>query len=222
MLFTARRHRRANGSAVFQIFLNASPGAPADTHICVAKISTSFLGTEYVMSGIVEETNSPSQNDDGFHGGKGENAGSIISCELGAVAYAQNLMGTKGPRKIAVVLPKLVPSGDSTWELQPALGQDSLLTKHRHGDTNSCIILSNRAPRWNSAIGAYCLNFGGRVTQASVKNMQLVSHDNPDRVIVQFGRVGAEEFTLDYAFPVTPLQAFLVALSALDPKLGCE
>jgi tubby-related protein 1 len=43
-----------------------------------------------------------------------------------------------------------------------------------------------------------------------------------DRVIVQFGRVAAQEFTLDYAFPATPLQAFAVALASLDPKLGCE
>jgi tubby-related protein 1 len=43
-----------------------------------------------------------------------------------------------------------------------------------------------------------------------------------DRVVLQFGRVGQDEFTLDYQFPVTPLQAFAVALASLDPKLGCE
>lgn len=43
-----------------------------------------------------------------------------------------------------------------------------------------------------------------------------------ERVVLQFGKVGPEEFTLDYAFPVTPVQAFMVALASLDPKLGCE
>ena len=38
-------------------------------------------------------------------------------------------------------------------------------------------------------LGAYCLNFGGRVTHASVKNFQLVSDDNPERIILQFGKV---------------------------------
>ena len=37
-------------------------------------------------------------------------------------------------------------------------------------------------------LGAYCLNFGGRVTHASVKNFQLVSEEDPDRVILQFGK----------------------------------
>lgn len=40
------------------------------------------------------------------------------------------------------------------------------------------VVLRNKAPKWNEAIGAFCLNFGGRVTHASVKNFQLVSVDN--------------------------------------------
>lgn len=38
-------------------------------------------------------------------------------------------------------------------------------------------------------LGAFCLNFGGRVTHASVKNFQLVAEDEPDSVILQFGKV---------------------------------
>jgi tubby and related proteins len=41
-------------------------------------------------------------------------------------------------------------------------------------------------------------------------------------VVLQFGRVGTDEFSLDYQFPITPLQAFAIALAALDPKLACE
>lgn len=98
-----------------------------------------------------------------------------------------------------------------------------LWCRYRQGNLDGyCIVLRNRPPRWNESLGAYCLNFGGRVTQASVKNLQLVSPDDLDRVIVQFGRVDSDEFTLDYAFPATPLQAFAAALASLDPKLGCE
>jgi len=39
-------------------------------------------------------------------------------------------------------------------------------------------VLRNKPPKWNDTLNAYCLNFGGRVTQASVKNFQLVSVDN--------------------------------------------
>ena len=50
------------------------------------------------------------------------------------------------------------------------------------------IPLYNQPPRWNDQLGAYCLNFSGRVTQASVKNFQLVS-EHEDRVLLQFGKV---------------------------------
>ena len=94
--------------------------------------------------------------------------------------------------------------------------------RQRQGDTSECIVLRNRPPRWNPALGAYCLHFGGRVTHASVKNIQLIADDDADRILLQFGKIGADSFTLDYQFPVTPLQAFAVALASLDPKLGCE
>lgn len=49
-------------------------------------------------------------------------------------------------------------------------------------------LLRNKAPRWNDALGAYCLNFGGRVTHASVKNFQLVALDDPEHIVLQFGK----------------------------------
>ena len=51
------------------------------------------------------------------------------------------------------------------------------------------MVLQNKAPRWNEALNAYCLNFKGRVTQASVKNFQLASAADPDTVLLQFGKV---------------------------------
>ena len=47
-------------------------------------------------------------------------------------------------------------------------------------------------------MGAYVLNFYGRVTMASVKNFQLVSTEDFDRIILQFGRVAKDEFTMDF------------------------
>lgn len=49
-----------------------------------------------------------------------------------------------------------------------------------------------------SKVGAYVLNFYGRVTMASVKNFQLVSTEDVDRIILQFGRVARDEFTMDF------------------------
>ena len=38
--------------------------------------------------------------------------------------------------------------------------------------------LVNKSPSWNEQSQSYVLNFHGRVTQASVKNFQIVHPDN--------------------------------------------
>lgn len=66
------------------------------------------------------------------------------------------------------------------------------------------------------------LNFNGRVTMASVKNFQLVSPEDQERVVLQFGRVSKDLFTMDFQWPLTPAQAFAICLSSFDYKLACE
>ena len=75
------------------------------------------------------------------------------------------------------------------------------------------ISLINKPPRWNDQVGAYVLNFNGRVTMASVKNFQLVDQLDHDNIILQFGRVAKDEFTCDFQWPISPFQAFAITLS---------
>ena len=41
-------------------------------------------------------------------------------------------------------------------------------------------------------------------------------------ILMQFGRVADDVFTMDYRYPMCALQAFGVALSSFDSKLACE
>lgn len=91
------------------------------------------------------------------------------------------------------------------------------------------LILKNKSPRWHEQLQCWCLNFRGRVTVASVKNFQLVaSGENApngqdyDKVILQFGKVGKDLFTMDYAYPISAFQAFAICLSSFDTKIACE
>jgi len=43
-----------------------------------------------------------------------------------------------------------------------------------------------------------------------------------DHVVMQFGRVGKDAFTMDYQWPLCGLQAFGIALSSFDYKIACE
>ena len=66
------------------------------------------------------------------------------------------------------------------------------------------------------------LNFDGRVTMPSVKNFQLVEPDDEERVVLLFGRVDRDRFSMDVQWPLSPLQAFGIALTSLEYKLGVE
>ncbi|GMH21573.1 hypothetical protein Nepgr_023415 [Nepenthes gracilis] len=99
------------------------------------------------------------------------------------------------------------------------------------------LVLRNKAPRWHEQLQCWCLNFRGRVTVASVKNFQLIAAMQPaagaptpsqpaqsdhDKIILQFGKVGKDMFTMDYRYPLSAFQAFAICLSSFDTKLACE
>lgn len=43
-----------------------------------------------------------------------------------------------------------------------------------------------------------------------------------DYIVMQFGRVADDAFTLDYNYPLCAVQAFAIALSSFDGKIACE
>ena len=88
-------------------------------------------------------------------------------------------------------------------------------------DDFGLLALQNRPPWWNLELGAFVLNFGGRVSVASVKNFQLCDKNDQDHIMLQFGRIqGRHSFTMDYQHPLTAVQAFAVAISSLQSKIS--
>ncbi|GAB4820012.1 hypothetical protein N2152v2_007058 [Parachlorella kessleri] len=172
------------------------------------KLRANFIGTEFVCYDDAEKPRSGVSNS--------------ARSELVGVTYQTNVLGTKGPRKMTVLIPKLDAYADKPIKMQPDSHRDGMLARYKCYDLQDMVVLRNKPPKWNDTLNAYCLNFGGRVTQASVKNFQLVSVDNMERIILQFGKVGPDVFTMDYAYPMTALQAFAICLSSFDSKLACE
>jgi len=88
-------------------------------------------------------------------------------------------------------------------------------------DDFGLLALQNRPPWWNIELGAFVLNFGGRVSVASVKNFQLCDRNDPDHIMLQFGRIqGRHSFTMDFQFPLSPVQAFAIAISSLQSRIS--
>uniref|UniRef100_A0A8C0GSU7 Tubby-like protein n=1 Tax=Chelonoidis abingdonii TaxID=106734 RepID=A0A8C0GSU7_CHEAB len=141
--------------------------------------------------------------------------------ELAAICYETNVLGFKGPRKMSVIIPGM-NMNHKRIPIRPRSEHESLLSKWQNKNLENLIELHNKAPVWNDDTQSYVLNFHGRVTQASVKNFQIVHENDPDYIVMQFGRVAEDVFTLDYNYPLCALQAFAIGLSSFDSKLACE
>jgi tubby-related protein 1 len=186
----------------------------------LGKLRSNFLGTEYIIydGGNNPQYDNSSYDDDG--NGK-------IRCELGVVLYdtATNL-GAKGPRKMKACIGKVDNEGKQTKVWQPMNETDDRMAisfkEKEPSQTKNLICLTSMPPSWNNEVKAYAFNFNGKVIMPSVKNFQLTEESNPEKILLQFGRTGKDEFSLDVQWPLSPFQAFAFALSSFDSKLGCD
>ncbi|XP_061741198.1 tubby-related protein 1-like isoform X4 [Nerophis ophidion] len=141
--------------------------------------------------------------------------------ELAGIIYETNVLGMKGPRRMTVIIPGM-DKDDERVALRPRNDCDGLLIRHQNRRMENLIELHNKTPVWNEETSSHVLNFNGRVTQASIKNFQIVHDKDLDYIVMQFGRIADDIFTLDFKYPLCAVQAFAIALSSFDGKLACE
>ncbi|XP_078105183.1 TUB like protein 1b [Sander vitreus] len=141
--------------------------------------------------------------------------------ELAGIIYETNVLGMKGPRRMTVVIPGMDKNNERV-PLRPRNDCDGLLIRHQYRKMDNLIELHNKTPVWNEETASHVLNFNGRVTQASIKNFQIVHSKDVDYIVMQFGRIADDIFTLDFKYPMCAVQAFAIALSSFDGKMACE
>ena len=141
----------------------------------------------------------------------------IAGVRFERVSLVNQIKDGNQPRKMKVVVPPLneaaVPVPNRTQDSDAgslaeklaeyeatALGKGS---KELHVFESKDPVLEN---------GNYRLNFHGRVSKPSVKNFQMVSRENIDDIICQFGKVDEDIFHLDFKAPINAYQAFAFAL----------
>uniref|UniRef100_A0A8C5SCS5 Tubby-like protein n=1 Tax=Laticauda laticaudata TaxID=8630 RepID=A0A8C5SCS5_LATLA len=175
----------------------------------IGKLRSNLMGTRFSVF------------DNGVNPDRANADWSNVRQELAAVIYETNVLGFKGPRKMTVVIPGM-NSDNERVPIRPRNDNDGLLMRWQNKIMDSLIELHNKAPLWNDETQSYVLNFHGRVTHASVKNFQIVHSEDPEYIVLQFGRVADDVFTMDYNYPLCAVQAFAIALSSFDGKLACE
>lgn len=126
--------------------------------------------------------------------------------QLAYVFQETNVLGFKGPRKMTVIIPGMLEN-DERVSIRPKNVRlksqyfktmlmtsmsgifhrnilhllqelETLLVRHANNNTDKLVTLVNKSPSWNEQTQSYVLNFHGRVTQASVKNFQIIHPDN--------------------------------------------
>ena len=212
-LLSARKRKKSKSSN-YVISLDEEDMARQSGNF-FAKLRSNFVGTEFTL---YDKGSKPGEKPDG------KSAGLAPREDLGAVTYQYNVLGTRGPRKMKGFIPRVDENGQrAKFVATTRDGAHGILDCHKHGRSDDLIAMTNKSPRWNEQMQAYCLNFNGRVTHASVKNFQLVDElDEDERVVLQFGKVGKDMFTMDFQWPMSALQAFAICLTSFDSKLACE
>ena len=224
-LMAARKRKKSKAPNYLISTSRENLGRDSETYL--GKLRSNFTGTELVLY------------DDGESPDKDEVNDEDIRAELAAIAFLKNISGRKGPRQMRVLLPLVVPGQTAPGKWVALTKEASLLARYKREDTFDMIVAQNRAPVYNEALGAFTLNFSKRVRRASVKNFQIIYSPEGSQVegvsvedgaegaeqpiILQFGR-GADDnsFIMDFQWPLSPLQAFGIALSSCERKLGLE
>ncbi|GMP65829.1 hypothetical protein CsSME_00026464 [Camellia sinensis var. sinensis] len=227
-LLAARRYRHG-AHTEYVISLDADDMSQG-SNAYVGKLSSDFLGTNFTIydsqpphSGAKPSSSRSCRRFASKQISPQVPAGNF---EVGQVSYKFNLLKSRGPRRMLCSLK--CPCSGETEANKP---QDNSDKKKPESATPSFTVLRNKAPRWHEHLQCWCLNFHGRVTVASVKNFQLVAtidqsqpggKGDEETVLLQFGKVGDDTFTMDYRQPLSAFQAFAICLTSFGTKLACE
>ncbi|WVZ66988.1 hypothetical protein U9M48_016135 [Paspalum notatum var. saurae] len=247
LLLAARKYRRSAWTE-YLISIDANDVSKGNG-TCIGKLRSNFLGTKFTVydahppcAGAV-----PSKGPSAHIIGSAQVPRRLPAGNypVSHISYDVNVLGSRGPRKMNCVMDSIpvstikeggaaptqtefLSSNSSSFASVPFFRQRSGRLDSS-GESENKVMLKNKSPRWHEQLQCWCLNFHGRVTVASVKNFQLVaseggapSNQDDDDVILQFGKVGKDLFTMDYRYPISAFQAFAICLSSFDTKIGCE
>ena len=217
-LMTSKK-RMGNTTSNYLISMGRNDCDNRNSPNVLGKVRSNFLGTEYL---IYDGGRNPQYENSGY-----DDDGDLVRCELGAISYASGTsLGAKGPRNLIACIGNVDSEGNQKKVWQPKDDSDEHMAtclKDKESPQNKNLIsFVNKPPTWNETVKNYVFNFNGRKTLASVKNFQLIDESDPEKIFLQFGRIGKEEFALDLQWPLSPFQAFAFALSSFDSKLGCD
>ena len=88
-----------------------------------------------------------------------------------------NSLRNRNPGAMHVGVPAVNPEGDALTYVSNVDGSGGLEDRMKTGLTGEMHVFKNREPKWNAESQMYQLDFRGRATHASCKNIQLTAKD---------------------------------------------
>ncbi|KAK4285873.1 hypothetical protein QN277_002507 [Acacia crassicarpa] len=231
-LLAARRYRRG-ANTEYIISLDAEDFSQG-SNAYVGKLSSDFLGTNFTIYDSKPPHNGAKPSS--CRASRRFTSKQICpqvpagNFEVGHVSYKFNILKSRGPRRMACTMKCPFPLPGESSDNKNLDAADKTNDKE-HVVASGYSMLKNKAPRWHEHLQCWCLNFHGRVTVASVKNFQLVAtvdqsqpggKGDEETVLLQFGKVADDTFTMDYRQPLSAFQAFAICLTSFGTKLACE
>lgn len=126
-------------------------------------------------------------------------------------------------RKAKVVIPSIDAQTNAPKEWKPLKKEDTMLKKiEEPGQADNFYCFVDNPPQWNPKTNGYHYDFRGRISEASVKNFQIIPYMDGQKgvniraFVAQFGRVSDQIFKLDAQYPFSIFQAFGLALTVFD------
>jgi hypothetical protein len=129
-----------------------------------------------------------------------------------------NIKEGSQPRKLSVILPRIDSEGNPVPNCITDNGNENsiidMLQATSSSERHGMHLFETKEPVFIN--GNFRLNFNGRVSIPSVKNFQLVSDDDIDDIVCQFGKIDDDKYHLDFKAPFNAFQAFSLALSQFN------
>ena len=180
------------------------------------------------------KTNSGSNSNSNSNSSSSSNSSSITTTTTAAssssedTAASQRLTSADGVGTASSILPRSTSigsqdssssnylTGSPSGKVKQGKWQDD---EHRHR-----LLLMSKLPRWNDDVDSFCMSFHGhRIKCASSKNFVFASNqagpdEKKEKSCLQFGKQDDEgaRFALDYRWPLSPVQAFGIFLTACN------
>uniref|UniRef100_A0A7S2DIW8 Myosin motor domain-containing protein n=1 Tax=Haptolina brevifila TaxID=156173 RepID=A0A7S2DIW8_9EUKA len=210
--FTGKKINSVAGKAAYQISLDQddSRKSKTGTDTIIGRIRAQHKSMDYTLYDNGSAPGTPEAKKDK----------SSLRRELMHVHFVNSLRN-RNPGAMDVALPDVDREGNAV-RVTPEVdgGKDGLEEKLKAAATGRGVgisVFKNREPKWNAESQMYQLDFRGRATHASCKNIQLTRKDG-DQSDAQMlmGKVDDNKFNVDFQYPFSALQAFAFALVVFD------